>query len=57
MLKLVPNKSLKLLLVDIKANTNILMIFEMAEMTQNQQKCLILNVVPQVRAEKQILLK
>ena len=56
MLKLVSNKSLKLLLVDIKANTNILMIFEMAEMTQNQQKCLILNVVPQVRAEKQTLL-
>ena len=42
MLKLVPklktNKSLKLLLVDIKANSNILMRLKMSGMAQNKAK-------------------
>ena len=48
------NKSLKLLLVDIKVNSSILMRLEMAGMAQNKQKCLIFIVVPQVRVENQI---
>ena len=50
MLKLVPklktNKSLKLLLVDMKANSSILMRLEMAGIAQNKQKYLIFIVVP-----------
>ena len=52
--KLKTNKSLKLLLVDIKANSSILMRLEMAGMAQNKQKCFIFIVVPQVRVENQI---
>ena len=52
--KLKTNKSLKLLLVDIKANSSILMRLEMAGMAQNKQKCLIFIVVPRVRVENQI---
>ena len=52
--KLKTNKSLKLLLVDIKANSGILMRSEMAGMAQNKQKCLIFIVVPQVKVENQI---
>ena len=48
------NKSLKLLLVDIKVNSSILKRLEMAGMAQNKQKCLIFIVVPQVRVENQI---
>ena len=58
MLKLVPklktNKSLKLLLADMKANISILIRLEMAWMVQNKQKFLMFIVVPQVRAENQI---
>ena len=58
MLKLVPklktNKSLKLLLADMKANISILIRLEMARMVQNKQKFLMFIVVPQVRAENQI---
>ena len=50
--KLKTNKSLKLLLVDIKANSSILMRLEMAKMTQNKQKCLIFIVVPRVSKSK-----
>ena len=52
--KLKTNKSMKLLLVDIKANSSILMRLEMAGMAQNKQKCLIFIVVPRVRVENQI---
>ena len=52
--KLKTNKSLKLLLVDIKANSSILMRLEMAGIAQNKQKCLIFIVVPRVRVENQI---
>ena len=45
---------IKLLLVDIKANSSILMRLEMAGMAQNKQKCLIFIVVPRVRVENQI---
>ena len=49
-LKLVPKiktvKSLKLLLVDMKANSSILMRIEMKGMTQNKQKYLIFIDVP-----------
>ena len=45
MLQLVPklktNKSLKLLLVDMKANSSIFMRLEIAGMAQSKQKCLI----------------
>ena len=41
-------------LVDMKANSSILMRLEMAGMVQNKQKCLILIVVPRVRVEYQI---
>ena len=58
MLKLVPklktNKLSKLLLVDMKANSSILMRLEMAAMAQNKQKCFIFIVVPRVRVENQI---
>ena len=58
MLKLVPklktNKSLKLLLADMKANISILIRLEMAWMVQNKQKFLMFIVVPQVRAKNQI---
>ena len=58
MLKSVPksktNKSLKLLLADMKANISILIRLEMAWMVQNKQKFLMFIVVPQVRAENQI---
>ena len=52
--KLKTNKSLKLLLVYIKANSSILNKLEMAGIAQNKQKCLIFNMVPQVRKEHQI---
>ena len=45
---------MKLLLVDIKANSSILMRLEMAGIAQNKQKCLIFIVVPRVRVENQI---
>ena len=52
MLKLVPklktNRSLKLLLVDMKANSSILIRF-MVRMAQNKQQCLIFIVVPRVK--------
>ena len=58
MLKLVPklktNKSSKLLLADMKANSSILMRLEMAGIAQNKQKCFIFIVVPRVRVENQI---
>ena len=54
MLKLIPklqtNKPFKLLLVDMKAYSSILM----ARMVQNKQKCLIFIVIPRVRVENQI---
>ena len=53
-LKFKTNKSLKLLLVDVKANNSILMGFEMAGMAQNKQKCLIFIVASRVRVENQI---
>ena len=53
-IKLETNKSLKLLLVDVKANSSILMRLEMAGMTQNKSKCFIFIVVPRVRVENQI---
>ena len=51
--KLKTNMSLKLLLVDIKANSSILMRLEMAGMAQNKQKCFIFIVVSRVRVENQ----
>ena len=45
---------MKLLLVDIKANSSILMRLEMTRMAQNKQKCLIFIEVPRVRVENQI---
>ena len=55
-LKLIPKlktkKSLKLLLVDMKSNSRILMRLEMAGMTQRKQKCLIFKGVAQVRVKK-----
>ena len=53
-IKLKTNKSLKLLLVDMKVNSSILMRLEMAGMAQNNKKCLILIEVPRVRVENQI---
>ena len=59
MLKLVPklktNKLLKLLLVDMKANSSIFMTLEMAWMAQNKQKWLIFIVVLGDRVENQIV--
>ena len=50
MLKLVPklktNKSLKLLIADMKANSSMLMRLEMARISQKKQKYLIFIVVP-----------
>ena len=58
LLKLVPklkaNKSLKLLLVDKKANSSIFMRLELVGMAQNKQKCLIFIVVTRVRVENQM---
>ena len=53
-IKLKTNKSLKLLLVDMKANSSILMRLEMAGMAENNKTCLILIEVPRVRVENQI---
>ena len=53
-LKLKTNKSLKLLLDDMKANSSILTRLEMAVMAQNKQKCHIFIVVPWVKVENQI---
>ena len=51
----VKNKmSLKVLLVDIEANSSILMKLEMAGMTQNKQKCLMFIVVSRVKVKNQI---
>ena len=52
--KLKINKLLKLLLVDMKANSSILMRVEWEGMTQNKQKCLIFIVDPAVTVENQI---
>ena len=53
MLKLVPklktSKSLKLLLIHMKANSSILMRLEMAGAAQKKQNYLIFIVVPRVR--------
>ena len=58
MLKLVPilksSKSLKLLLVDMKADSSVLKRLKLAGMTQNKQKCLIFIVVPPVRVKNLI---
>ena len=58
MLKLVPklktDKSFKLLQVDMRANSTILMRLEMAGMAQNKPKNLIFIVVPRVTVENQI---
>ena len=58
MLKLVltlkTNKSLKLLLVDMKVNNSIVVTLEMARMAENKQKHLIFIEVPQVRVENQV---
>ena len=50
-IKLKINKSLKLLLAHMKANSSILIRLEKAGMTQNKQKCLIFIVVPLVRVK------
>ena len=52
--KLKTNKSLKLLLVDTKVNSSILMSLEMTGMPQNKQKCLIFIVLPRLRVENEI---
>ena len=52
--KLKINKSLKLRLVDIKANSSILIRLEMAGMAKNKQKCLTFIVYPRVGVENQI---
>ena len=52
--KLKTNKSLKLLLVEVKPNNNKLIRLEMVGMAQTRLKCLIYIVVPRVRAENQI---
>ena len=52
--KLKTTKSLKLLLVDIKVNSSILLRLEIAGIAQNKQKCLIFIVVLRVRVENQI---
>ena len=56
MLKLVQVRLLKLLLVNMKANSNILIRSEMAGKAETKQKYLIFIVVPQVRVEKTISL-
>ena len=52
--KLKTNKSLKLILVDIKANSSIIMKLAMAGVAQNKQKCLIFIVIPRATVENQI---
>ena len=52
--KLKTNKLLKLLLIDIKANSSRLMRLKMAGMVQNKQKCFIFMVVHRNRVEDQI---
>ena len=52
--KLKINKLLKLLLLDMKANSSILMRVEWEGMAQNKQKCLIFIVDPGVTVENQI---
>ena len=47
-------KLLKLLLIDMKANSSRLMRLKMAGMVQNKQKCLIFMVVHRNRVEDQI---
>ena len=47
-------KLLKLLLIDMKANSSRLMRLRMAGMVQNKQKCLIFMVVHRNRVEDQI---
>ena len=58
MLKSVPelkaNKSSKLLLVDVKVNSSILMRLEMAGAAQSKQKCIIFIVVPWIRVVNQV---
>ena len=58
MLKLVPilksSKSLKLLLVDMKVDSSVLMRLKMVGMTQKKQKCLIFIGVPPVRVKNLI---
>ena len=53
-LKVKISKSLKLLVVDVKENSSILVRLEMAGMAQNKQKYLIFVVVPRVRVKNQI---
>ena len=56
--KLVPksksNKSLKLLLVDMKASSSMLVRSEITGITKTKQRCLIFIMVSQVREENQI---
>ena len=52
--KLKTNKLLKLLLIDIKANSSRLMRLKMEGMVQNKQKCFIFMVVHRNRVEDQI---
>ena len=52
--KLKTSKLLKLILVELKANSSILMRLEMEGMAKNKQKFLIFIVVPRVRVENQI---
>ena len=53
MLKLVPklntNKPLKLLTVNMKAHSSILMRLEVEEIAQNKEKCIFFIVVPQFK--------
>ena len=46
--KLKTSKSLKLLIVDMKANSSILKRLEIVRMAQNKDKCLIFFLVPRV---------
>ena len=52
--KLKANKSLKLLLFDVIANSSILIGLEITGMAQNKRKLFIFIVVSQVRVENQI---
>ena len=45
---------MKLLLVDVKVNSNILMRLGMVVMTQNRQKYIIFTVDPQLRVENRV---
>ena len=49
--KLKTNKSFKLIIADMKANSSILTRLEMVGIAQNKQKCLIFIVVPGVTVE------